>query len=247
MGAVFHCERFDGELTQDQLLRRYRERRQELEVEYGTDAYNGTFSTLDGSLIIHNETLNSEKEAVDFIDKRAEKWCAAHAIKFRDVQKENAVEPTFRGKKALELGYGGRIAVPALPDQPHYYLKSVVQAMKPGTYEYEFAAADQLKAAIQEKLLAAATALFNMNKEYKGVQLNLERICHRIPRVDSDISTEDFASVKKLRKQVEKLWKTTRRLAVQLYDLDQKHGVKLYEIQDVDRGEFWLVGGLCAE
>jgi hypothetical protein len=247
MGAVFHCERFEGKLTHDELQRRYKNRRQELEVEYGTGAYNGTFSTLDGRLVIHSETLNSEKEAAEFLDQRAEKWGAAHAVKFRDVQTENAVEPTFRGKKAHELGYGGRILVPALPEQPHYYLKSVAQAPKSGTYEYEFVAAEQLKPAIQEKLLAATPALFNMNKQYTGVQMNLERICLRMPRVASEISTEDFSSVKKLRKQMEKLWKATHRLAVQVHALDEKHGAKLYETRDVDHGEFWLIGGLCAE
>lgn len=243
MGAVLHCETFDGKLTADEVRQQYLSRRDEMEYEHGTDPYNGTWSTLDGFIQIHNQVLDSYKAADEFIDKNSDKRGCAHAVRFKDVRTETAKEPTFRGKKLNETLHNSV----CVPENENYIPRAVTRVMLPQTWDSVVVAADQLKPAEQEKLVAAMQAWLASLSACGDNRKALGEILKRIENPRAEVAAADFAEVKKLRKQVEKTFAALSKAASKLYSLDKKHADNLYASRQVDHGTQWLVGGLCAE
>jgi hypothetical protein len=97
MGAHFHTEVFDGKLTPKQLEKAYNDRVENLRDEYGSNAYNGTFSTLHG-IKVDARVFETQREADDYLDGVCEKWGNAVAVKYKDRREEKTKEPTFEGK-----------------------------------------------------------------------------------------------------------------------------------------------------
>lgn len=244
MGAVLNCKVFDGKLTEDQVRKQYLSVRHDMMYEHGTDPYNGTWSTLDEHVVIHKDVLDSHSAADAFIDLRAEKRGAAHAVQFKDLREEATLEPTFMGSKKSAC----------FPAYPHcegdidYSTRAVVRVPAAHSQVKDtWAAAEQLKPAEQAKLVEAVTDWHAKFKEHVKAKNDLAVVLDRIKNPSIEVVTADFAAVKKLRKQLEKIWAATSKAALKLYTLDKKYAARLYKIGTVDHGLFWLVGGLCAE
>jgi len=244
MGAVFNCKVFDGKLTEDQVRKQYLSIRYDMMYEHGTDPYNGTWSTLDEYVVIHKDVLDGHDAASNFIDSRAEKRGAAHAVQFKDVRNETTLEPTFLGSKRESC----------FPVYPHsagdidYSTRAVVRVTAAHNQMKDtWAAAEQLKPAEQAKLIETAADWQAKFREHIRARNELLAVLDRIKNPLVEIATTDFAAVKKLRKQLEKIWAAASKAAVKLYTLDKKYAEKLYKNETVDHGLFWLVGGLCAE
>lgn len=242
MGAVLHHETFDGKLTEDQVRKQYRSRCGDMEHEYGTDPYNGTWSTLNGDLVIHKEVLENHQAASDFIDQRCEKRGAAHAVRYKDVRSEATKTPNFRGKKWHDHAHIRLVG----PDGEPYAPRAVVQIWKmEGPREY--AAADELTPTVQAKLVAAAQLWWEKKREYDAIHTPLAGLAQRLASPTLEVTAVDFTNMKSLRKRLEKAHATLGKATNKLYELDKKHAEKLYASANVDHGTQWLVGGLCAE
>lgn len=88
MGAHNVDATFDGSLSAEALRKAFADYQEQLTYEYGTDAYNGTFSTCQGLVIDGDGTWGSAKEAREYALKKAHKWGPAVAVKVRNVQTE---------------------------------------------------------------------------------------------------------------------------------------------------------------
>lgn len=83
MGAHNVAATFDGQLSKEQLRDQFRALQDQMTTEYGTNPYNGTFSTCNGLIIDDKKTFEKVNEADDYALDRAEKWGPACAVKLK--------------------------------------------------------------------------------------------------------------------------------------------------------------------
>lgn len=162
MGGHSVSARFDGRLTRPQLEREYDKMVEELRVEYGTDPYNGTFSTCSG-LTILDEVFDTGREAEDWILERATKWEDALAVRVRNVEKKT---------KGFTYGvFGNRDAADA-----------VLEGYNREVGSFELHPADELTSAEARKGIKLFTAYFKNTERDEAIRgLNdLERALNSI-------------------------------------------------------------------
>ena len=248
MGATLHCETFDGKLTQAEIRAAYAARRSEMTIEHGTDAYNGTWSTLDGSIEFPNKTFEAHLAAENFISETAIKWCAAIAVKFKDNRTETRAQPTFEGKP-YALSSGAHLMFRRFPADDLYTTRAVISqtvARMSTTAPYIFVAADQLSLSGKGQLIAACRTYMAARDEFEAALRPVTAFIQKLSDPRQEIETAAFAAFKKQRKQAVKLAKIRDKMAERLYELDNRVAEKLYKTETVDHGQLWLVGGLCA-
>jgi preprotein translocase subunit SecA len=241
MGAVFHTEVFDGSLSVNDLRKQYNSRVEDLSVEYGTNAYNGTFTTLNG-IEIEDRTFDTEREADEYLNSKAMKWQNAIAVKYKDQRSQFKKEPTFAGKKA---GDGSHLITQRTVGQ--YALKAISERYSSESDSWIGVPADQLKPAQQQALLAAHGAWRAKRREFLTLDQDIAIRADKFKRPDNEFTTEDFRVFKTLIGRRRKIWLAAEKTAAKLSALDQKLAKKLYETEIIDHGVKWLVGGVCAE
>jgi hypothetical protein len=249
MGAVLHCETFDGKLTPAELRKAYADRRENMLIEHGADPYNGTWSTLDGSLVFVGDVLNSREDAEGFIDGRADKWGAAFAVRFHDNRTETTKKPTFNSEPAdSHKNMFLLFWRPGVTDGDYRTRAVVTQrdVLRPGDPAARvIVAADQLSAAGKTQLAAACRACVAADKDFNAVNRTVQALVAALSDPRKEVTTAEFAEFKKQRKQAAKLAKIRDKMAVRLYELDTRFASKLYSTETVNHGQSWLVGGLC--
>lgn len=237
MGAVLHCETFDGKLTTDQVRKQYLAHRENMMYEHGTDPYNGTWSTLEDHIVIHNEVLDSYNTAQEFIDQRAEKRGSALAIRYKDVRTEVAKEPTYNGKPS---GFGLAINTKTI--------RSVNSVWDAASRETRFVAADQLTVAHKAKALTLYTDWHTKNRAFDQLRNAVNRICQRLQDVSAPApGPADFKELQQAIKQRARAHAAEKKAAEKFLAFDIKQAAKIYATKQVDHGAQWLVGGLCAQ
>jgi len=242
MGACFHTEVFDGRFTQKELEQRYKNRVDELTDEYGSNAYNGTFSTLRG-LHVETRVFETQRSAEDYLDTVCEKWGNAIAVKYKDRREEKTKEPTFEGKlskdhncsfiitDASDCSYGLRCAISVMQTPGVRRLLTADQLTPAQRIQF-----DKIYAAWREKHEAAATA----EKKFREA-------LNTVGTAKEPITTEMLKPLKVFGNQRHKLRAAADVAALRLRTVDAKFAEKLYATKTVDHGEQWLVGGVCAE
>lgn len=112
MGATNIDMTLPGHLTREQVLQKFKAQQESDRIEYGTDAYNGSFSTIE-SLRFGADLRNVEgfknpfasvSEATDFCLQHAQKWEFAVAVQSYTGQKTRQAKPTFGGIPAGTVG-----------------------------------------------------------------------------------------------------------------------------------------------
>lgn len=88
MGASLYTERIDS-IDSKEVKRRYLEMWNEARDYYGSNPYNGSFSTLEKNVSFVYNIFNSKDEAEDYIAENQEKWGPAMAV----IVKEGNNEP----------------------------------------------------------------------------------------------------------------------------------------------------------
>jgi hypothetical protein len=249
MGACFNELVWEGTLTDTQLANQYQKYVDECQVEHGTDAYNGTFSTLP-RIQIDKKEFGSHQLASEYVMNNTSKWEHALAVKFRDVRKENTREPTFDGKTWKEktrypVPLGGNTEL----DQPRdaYNCRVVMTDFKRDSLAKFVIVADQLTESQKAKLVKLYNEWAARHAAYMTVSAELVALCERIKQVRETVETADFARLKKLYAQQKKTWLALGKASVKLRDLDLKLSARLYKTEEVDHGLKWFIGGWCAE
>lgn len=250
MGSCFNERVWEGTLTDTQLAERYRELVDAHRIEYGTDAYNGSFSTLP-HVQIHKQEFGSQNEARDYACNKSSKWDHAVAVKFREVVENPVKFPTFNGKTLKEntlhtVVLGGNTEL----DQPRdvYYCRAVVKeynhATRLGTTTVT---ADQLTGSQKAKLVKLYNEWSARHDTHQKIATELVALCERIKQVRQTVEAADFARLKKLHAQRKKAWVALSKASVKLRDLDLRLSAGLYKTEKVYNGLKWFVGGWCAE
>ena len=242
MGACFHTEVFDGKLTPKELEKAYNDRVESLRNEFGSNAYNGTFSTLHG-ITVGNRVFETQREAADYLDNVCEKWGNAVAVKYKDRREEKTKEPTFAGKLSKE--YNCAVIITDASDCS-YGLRCAINVMQtPGVRR--LLTADQITPAqrIQfDKIYATWREKHDAARKADGT---FREALNTVSTTKDPITTEMLKPLKIFGNQRHKLRAAADVAALRLRTVDAKFAEKLYATKTVDRGEQWLVGGVCAE
>lgn len=248
MGAVFHCESFDGNISKDELKRVYARRRAEMAREQGTDPYNGTWSTLDGSIefLAQAAPYPSCRAAEEAAEAVASKWGAAIAARYRDTRQKTIKSPTFDGA-SRDQNYA--VHVVHGPSE-HYYTRAVanVGRQNPNTHQYErvYVAADQLSAATRARLLGATQRYVDAARARRDFENTIRELTKQLLDPTAPITPTTFTQLKRARASLVKAATAAQKAGRRLHELDEKHSAKLYITTTQDDGEKWLIGGLCA-
>jgi hypothetical protein len=249
MGSCFNEQVWEGTLTDTQVAEEYRKYVERCEIEYGTDAYNGTFSTLP-NIQIEKRVFNNHEEARVHVMNNTRKWENALAVKYKDVRKENTKEPTFGGKTWKEktryhVVLGGNTEL----DQPRdvHNCRAVMTDFDRDTRATTVLIADQLTGAQKAKLVKLYNEWSARSAAHQKIATDLVALCERIRQVRETVEPADFAQLKKLYTQRKKAWAALGKASVKLRDLDLKLSARLYKTEEVDHGLKWFVGGWCAE
>jgi hypothetical protein len=243
MGACFHTEVFDGKLTQKELEKAYNARVEDLRSEYGSNAYNGTFSTLHG---IHIETrvFETQREAEDYLDNVCEKWGNAVAVKYKDRREEKTKEPTFEGKLSKE--YNCSVIITDASDCS-YGLRCAISVLAAPDYKRRMLIADQLTPTQKTQFVKGYEAWRAKHDEARAAEITFRDALSMIGTTKEPITTEMLKPLKSAGNQRHKLRKAADAEAAWLKAVDKKFAENLYATKTVDCGEQWLVGGVCAE
>jgi hypothetical protein len=243
MGACFHTEVFDGKLTPKELEKAYNSRVEDLRSEYGSNAYNGTFSTLHG---IHVETrvFETQREADDYLDGVCEKWGSAIAVKYKDRRAEKTKEPTFEGKPMKEHTASFIFADSSAFS---YSLRCAISATAPPDFKRRLLVADQLTPAQKNQFVEAYETWRAKQDAAREAESTFRNALSLISTTKETITAEMLKPLKVFGNQRHKLRKAADAEAAWLKAVDTKFAEKLYATKTVDHGEQWLVGGMCAE
>jgi hypothetical protein len=243
MGACFVTEVFDGRFTQKELAQRYKNRVDELTDEYGSNAYNGTFSTLRG-LHIEPRVFETQREAEDYLDGVCEKWADAIAVKFKDRREEKTKEPTFNGKLRKDHNCFG-IVIDA--SDCSYSLRCAISVMTKPDYKRQLLTADQLTPSQRVQFIKTYDKWLVKHQAAADAEQNFQRALSLVSGTKEPITAEILRPLKIFGNQRHKLRKAADAEAAWLKAVDTKFAEKLYATKTVDHGEQWLVGGVCAE
>ena len=98
MGASFISTRIDS-INKEVVKKEFNEIWEEARDYYGSNPYNGSFSTFEKNVTFVYTTFDSEKSAEEYIEEHQEKWGPAMAV----IVKEGNNEPyTLLGGWAAE-------------------------------------------------------------------------------------------------------------------------------------------------
>jgi hypothetical protein len=232
MGACFVTETFDGNLSPSELEKQYDSRVAELLSTYGSDPYNGTFTTLTG-LKIERLVFETQADASDYLHKRCTKWGNAVAVRYKDRRDTVVVAPTFEGEQRVAGTMG-------------LSLRCAPMRRRPSPDDCPVVFADQLTLAQQNRLRRAymdwhtkQETTYSAGHEFHAA---LDVIRYNFP-----ITSEMTRRVKTVGNRYHKLFAASKKAEQKLAELDKKLAAKLYVNETVDHGEQWLVGGVCAE
>jgi hypothetical protein len=245
MGACFHTEVFDGKLTPKELEKAYNDRVEDLRSEFGSNAYNGTFSTLHG---IHVETgtgvFQTQREAADYLDGVCEKWGNAIAVKYKDRREEKTKAPTFEGKPSKE--YNCAVIINDASDCS-YGLRCAIRVLAAPDYKRRMLIADQLTPAQKTQFVKAYEAWHTKHETARAAENTFREALNVVGTTKEPITAEMLKPLKSAGNQRHKLRTAADAAAARLKATDHKFAEKLYATKIVDHGEQWLVGGVCAE
>jgi len=231
MGACFNSVQFDGNLTEDQLRKQFSSFKNDQEYEHGHDAYNGTLATTTG-LKVCNTIFQNEREADDYIEKNTNKWENALAARFKVVKVIIKKEPTFKGKKHSESN-SAIFGHDTLCVRQISYGDPVL--------------ADQLSEPQTERVKKLLNAYSDASKSENSLKKAYHSLIHKLNDLDSEFSSEDFKSLKKIRVEFKKALALSKKCLEKFLEIDGKIGARLYKKENKEDGIQWLIGGWCAE
>ncbi len=241
MGACFNTKQFPAILSIPGLKKAYASLVEDLNVQYGSDPYNGTFTTCgDGQLDVRDDlTFENWREADKWLSDNHCKWGRALAVRYKKTESITVKEPTFNGNPASQMSFASNKSYAV-----HYYGKSA-DGVKFNKDNPNIITADQLTEKQAIVLRAAVAKLLDCERELDLHTQALHKIGVEIYE-EGDLSFT-LQDIKKHRKARERLKKKLGPLGEKLRAIDERYSKKLYKIKEGPKEVLWLVGGWCAE
>lgn len=78
---------FDGDLLTNQVKEKVRDQRESDRIQYGTDGYNGSWSTIPDVRFPTNDIFDDYAAAEDYCLDKAQKWEYAVAVRYHEGDK----------------------------------------------------------------------------------------------------------------------------------------------------------------
>jgi hypothetical protein len=235
MGANFEYEIFDGNLTENELSKKFDEFKADQEYEHGHGSYNGTLATTNG-LKVNNTVFENESAASKYVMDNAEKWHEALAVRFKVVETVVKKEPTFGGKSFNQTQ--------SVTDQFEH--NSLAMRFVFNGSKNVAVIADQCSAAQKGRLEKVWNDYIESHRSVHALQEQFRGLVRKIDDVNAEVFPEDFKGLKSVRPKYLKALALMDKKRAKLVDLDKKIGAKLYKSEMKDNGVKWMVGGWCA-
>lgn len=231
MGACFNSIDFLGDITPDELRRKFSSHCSNEEHEHGHSGYNGTLSTTDGLKIEQRDFPNRE-EAEEYIADNTNKRGHALAVKYAVVEEVVKKEPTFEGKTQKEIGV-------------YHSEKTVAEVWRQGNART--IPADQLSEEEKEKVKNLHKALKEATRATASLEHQMRVLASKVQMVEEEFTEEDFKSLKKTRRELKKAREVQRSAEERFRKMDDRIGKRILQTEKRNAGTRWLVGGWAAE
>jgi hypothetical protein len=236
MGSGYRSEEFDGNLTREQLSRRFAEFQSQQEYEYGHGSYNGTLSTT-GGLKVEDRVFDSRDEADRHIADNTQKWGAALAVKFKVTKVAFKKEPTYNGKKrantdSVLLGFKSTAI-------RTYWCDSQKKCVT--------VAADQCSATQKARLLKLQDECESARVTASKLRKEFRELVRKFEDIEWEPTAEDYRRFKSVRPELRKAEAKAKKAKERFVELDRKLGERLFGKHRATVGIKWVVGGWCAE
>lgn len=231
MGACFNSIEFLGDITPDELRRKFSSHCSNEEYEHGHSDYNGTLSTTCG-LKIEQRDFPNRQEAEEYIANNTNKRGHALAVKYTAVEEVVKKEPTFEGKTRRELGV-------------YHSEKTVAEIWQQGNART--IPADQLSEEEKEKITNLHKVLKEATRATASLENQMRFLASRVQMVEEEFTEEDFKSLKKTRRELKKAREAQRSSEEKFRKMDDRIGKRILQTEKRNAGTRWLVGGWAAE
>lgn len=254
MGSNFIEYELDGDLTPVQVAERFMVMRQEQITTYGTDIYNGTFSTLTGIDVFKLNTFNSYTEAFNYLAEHAVKWEKALAVRFKSDPKKLVKQPTFGKQDFVGEGYVCHfITLPELIDaleanEPIPTVRCcVVKAKQYGMSAGTVVPADQLEESRAIRVTHTANSYLQAVEAGKKLNTTFLIQLNELKDIKNHVMlTYGWKEIKQVRKCMVDNLKERVKLARKLLSLSASYSQRLWVYEKNECTEKWLIGGWCA-
>jgi len=229
------------DMSVDKVQQRWGEIKHQCAAEYGTDAYNGTFSTIQ-SLQVVTQTFDDIEAARDYVAENAQKWEYAIAVRFKASKEQTVKETTFEGKPKSE----------AANRWSHDEVLGPLKTMlftgyeHDNSYSYRRVLCDQLSTARNRLIGEAADKAVASRKDYKDAFRRLQQLCSQAEDFSEDFPIVQWQEMKRLRKSLPKLKAKYDQLVAALRERDENYSKSHCKSKTVDLGTKWLIGGWCS-
>ena len=225
MGAHNVNATFSGKLTPDQLRKAYFTMCEDLRDEYGTDPYNGTFSTIADLRIETDKVFDSFDEADKYCLEHAQKWEFAVAVRYKHIEKKRSPW-TFDGK---ENWSGSMIAETFVGRQSVYV------------------AADQLSADEKKMGLGIFKGYVESEDAERAARYALAALVNPLTDLQMPLPTKGLASsLKKARTALAKATQKASKHKTAWERFAQRMTAKHVKVSTEDKGTEWCVSGWAA-
>jgi hypothetical protein len=236
MGAGYMSQEFDGNLTKEQLLRRFAEFQSEQEYEHGHCSYNGTLSTTEG-LTVEDRVFDNIEEADGYIADNTEKWGTALAVRVRAKKVAFKKEPTFDGKRHSETKSPPFIDIDSAAFRTYYCSRS---------RDYVDAPADQCSAVQKARLTKLWEAYSSSISTAGKLQDELNNLSIRFRDISWEMTPQNYRRLKVIRSELRRADAKYKKAKERFVEFERKLSERLFPRDHKATETNWLVGGWCS-
>lgn len=229
MGATNISMYLPGTLTKEQVKAAFQKRKDEDRVEYGTDSYNGSFSTID-SVRIEDRVFDTVREAEDYCLNNAEKWSYAVAVKTRS-------KTTTRK----------RMLFTKAEKDVHWRSLLIGEVWVSVEGSYKLGVADEVPARDQKRLLTLWHKRMALAKAYEVAERDVSDLMRQAAQSTFDVTTAWVSSLRKAVKARRQAAVKRDAVVLTFTAMEKQLANEHYPEQVVDGEMQWIIAGWAAE
>jgi hypothetical protein len=185
MGANFQDYTLPGNKTIADVQQWFKQEQERCRDEYGSDPYNGTFSTVRGISFPNLSVFATVRAAQEWLADNTDKWECAKAVKVRNVVTKPKIRPTFDGKP--QNGWGAEW-------KSFLYIRHSTAPI--------FVPADQLSDTKKGKLQKLWEAYLLACEQHAEVKKVYDPLFYALQNMDADFN--DYRGLKAARTKLQK-------------------------------------------
>jgi hypothetical protein len=234
MGASFVSRTVPGTLTKNQLEEKFREIQADAAHEDG-NSYSGQLNMCRGLKVV-NKTFDSVRLAEEWLDENCQKWECAQAVKAKNIVKVVTQKPSFNGKKdyLVHLSIHG--------PETYHQLKSCVTDLQ--GQQRTLVPADELSQEQKDNIRRLYKAFYEASQVYRTWKNEWDAKLSILQKVEQTFT--EYESLSTIRSNLAENQRILKEKEQALVQYDAELCNILYPTATEDKGEVWVIGGVCA-